>query len=154
MLKEKIQSDLNKMLKERNETAVSTLRMALASVTNKEKEKKYKENSDKLTDEEVLQVLSSEAKKRKEAIIEFEKGGRNDLVVKEKAELEIIKQYLPEQLSDDELKKIVKEAIEKVGAKEIKDMGKIMAEVMPKIKGRADGSQVNNIAKDLLKTVQ
>jgi len=152
MLKEKIQSDLNKMLKERNETAVSTLRMALASVTNKEKEKKYKENSDKLTDEEVLQVLSSEAKKRKEAIIEFEKGGRNDLVVKEKAELEIIKQYLPEQLSDDELKKIVKEAIEKVGAKEIKDMGKIMAEVMPKIKGRADGSQVNNIAKDLLKS--
>ncbi len=153
MLKKEIKNDLIKALKKGDRTECSTLRMLLAGILNKEKEKKYKEKLKEdveLTAEEVIEVVSSEAKKRKEAILEYEKGGRKDLSNKEKAELEILQKYLPEQLSEQELKKIVKEAIEKVEAKEIKDIGKIMAELMPQVKGRADGSQVSRIVKELL----
>jgi len=153
VLKKEIKNDLIKALKKGDRTECSTLRMLLAGILNKEKEKKYKEKLKEdveLTAEEVIEVVSSEAKKRKEAILEYEKGGRKDLSNKEKAELEILQKYLPEQLSEQELKKIVKEAIEKVEAKEIKDIGKIMAELMPQVKGRADGSQVSRIVKELL----
>jgi len=150
MLKENLQKDLNNFLKEKNQTGVNTVRLLLAAILLKEKEKKYKTKEETLTDEEVLEVIFSEAKKRKESIVEFEKGGRNDLVAKEKAELEILQKYLPEQLSDEELRKIVKEAVEKVGAKDMKDIGKIMGQVMSKVKGKADGSRVNIIAKELL----
>ena len=151
MLKENLQKDLNNFLKEKNQTGVNTVRLLLAAILLKEKEKKYKTKEETLTDEEVLEVIFSEAKKRKESILEFEKGGRDDLVAKEKAELEILQKYLPEQLSDEELRKIVKEAVEKVGAKDMKDIGKIMGQVMSKVKGKADGSRVNIIAKELLK---
>jgi len=150
MLKENLQKDLNNFLKEKNQTGVNTVRLLLAAILLKEKEKKYKTKEETLTDEEVLEVIFSEAKKRKESILEFEKGGRDDLVAKEKAELEILQKYLPEQLSDEELRKIVKEAVEKVGAKDMKDIGKIMGQVMSKVKGKADGSRVNIIAKELL----
>ncbi|MEK0366298.1 MAG: GatB/YqeY domain-containing protein, partial [Nitrosopumilus sp.] len=90
-----------------------------------------------LTDEEIVEVISFEAKKGKEAILEFKKGERQDLVGKEKKELEILQKYLPEQLSEEEIKKLVKEAIKKVGAQEIKDTGKVMAEMMPQVKGKA-----------------
>ena len=96
----------------------------------------------------------SEAKKRKEAISEYEKGGREDLLEKEKAELEVLEKYLPEQLSEEEIKKIAKEIIEKVEAKSIKDMGKVMAEMMTRVKGKADGSVVNKIVKELLLKVE
>jgi len=151
MLKENLQKDLNNFLKEKNQTGVNTVRLLLAAILLKEKEKKYKTKEETLIDEEVLEVIFSEAKKRKESILEFEKGGRDDLVAKEKAELEILQKYLPEQLSDEELRKIVKEAVEKVGAKDMKDIGKIMGQVMSKVKGKADGSRVNIIAKELLK---
>jgi len=151
MLKENLQKDLNNFLKEKNQTGVNTVRLLLAAILLKEKEKKYKTKEETLTDEEVLEVIFSEAKKRKESILEFEKGGRDDLVAKEKAELEILQKYLPEQLSDEELRKIVKEAVEKVGAKDMKDIGKIMGQVMSKVKGKADGSRVNIIAKELLR---
>lgn len=101
MLKDTIKDDINNALKEGDEVKCSTLRMLLAAVLNKEKEKKYKiykeglDEKEELTDEEIIDVISSEAKKRKEAITEFEKGDRQDLVKKEKAELEILKKYLP-----------------------------------------------------------
>jgi len=108
------------------------------------------EKESRLTDEETLEAVSYEAKKRKESIAEFEKGGRNDLVEKEKKELAILKTYLPEQLAEEEIKKLVKEAVEKTGAKEPKDMGKVMAELMPKTKGRADGNLVSKVVKESL----
>lgn len=162
-LKQKIQSDLVQVIKKGEEVSRSTLRLTLAAVLSKEKEKRYKiakkepELTEKelaersiLTNEEIIEVISSEVKKRKEAILEFEKGAREDLVKKEKAEIEVLKKYLPEQLSEEKLQKLVKETIEKAGAKEIKDMGKVMAELMPKIKGRAEGNEVSRIVREIL----
>jgi uncharacterized protein YqeY len=162
-LKQKIQEDLKSALREKKELELSVLRMLNAAIINKEKEKRYKivkegpelaepelEKQSQLVEEEVLEVISSEIKKRKEAILLFEKGERQELAEKEKREIGILQNYLPEQLPEEELRKLVKEAIEKTGAKEMKDMGKIMAELMPKVKGKADGSLVSKIVKELL----
>lgn len=163
MLKQQLQQDLDKALKEGQATILATLRILLASIQNKEKEKRYKisnreqnlseaelEVRSALTDEEILELIFSEIKKRKDAIALYEKGGRLELAEKEKAEIEILQKYLPEQIGEEELKRIVQEALERTGAKEIKDIGKIMAEIMPKVKGRASGSQVSKIVKELL----
>lgn len=163
MLKEKIQNDLKQALKEKREKEVLVLRLLLAAIFNREKEKRYKLSKEKpkfseeklekesvLTNEEVLQVVSSEIKKRKEAILEFEKGKRDDLVKKEKAEMEILAKYLPEQLSEEEIKKLAQEIIKKVSAKGPKEIGKVMAELIPKVKGKADGVLVSKIVKELL----
>lgn len=163
LLEEKIKKDLNKALKEKDETARATLSLLLASLLSKEKEKRYKISKEheelsekelaeksKLTDEEIIEVISSEVKKRREAILEFEKGKREDLVKKEKAEISVLEKYLPEQLSEEEIKKLAIEVIEKIGATEIKDMGKVMGQIMPKVKGRADGSLVSKIVRELL----
>lgn len=161
MLKEKILQNLNVAVKEKKDEEVLVLRQILATVLNKEKEKRFKKSKEKpdisgqelekeslLTEEEVLEVVSYEAKKRRESILEFGKGGRNDLVEKEKKELAIIEAYLPKQLSEEEIRKLVDEAVKKTGAKEQKDMGKVMAELMPKTKGKADGSLVSRIVKE------
>lgn len=163
MLKQRIQSDAAAATKKKEEIALSVLRMLLAAMISKEKDKRYKlaktnqsmaeaELLEKsaLTDEEIIETVSSEVKKRKEAVLAFEKGNRPELVEKEKKELAILMKYMPEQISDEELKKMVKEAIDKVGAKEIKDMGKVMAELMPKVKGKADGGEISKIAKELM----
>ena len=133
--------------------AVSVYRQLLAAFLNKEKEKRFKSKEEKealLTDEEAMEVISSEAKKRKEAIVEFEKGSRQDLADKEKEELAILSVYLPEQMPEEELRKLVEEAIEKTGASDMKDMGKVMQELMPQVKGKVDGSLVGQIVKELL----
>ncbi|MBI2450125.1 MAG: GatB/YqeY domain-containing protein [Candidatus Nealsonbacteria bacterium] len=151
--KEKIQQDLIEALKAKKELKTSVLRMLLASILNKEKDKRYKlkENQDTLlTDEEILEVVSLEAKKRKEAAELYEKGGRSELAAKEKSELEILQKYLPEQLSADEIKKLVIQAVAKSGAKEQKDMGKVMVILMPQVKGRANGNLVSQIVKESL----
>jgi len=153
-LKEKIKLNLNSSLREKKTLAVSVLRQLLAAILNKEKEKRFKTKEEKdvqLTDEELIEVISSEVKKRRESILEFEKGKRQDLVEKEKKELEILEKYLPEQLSEEEIRKLTKEAIEKTDVREIKNMGKVMAELMPKVKGRAEGALVSKIVKELLK---
>jgi hypothetical protein len=163
MLKTKIEKDFQEVLKERKAIEISTLRMLKAAIFNKEKEKRYKlsrqnpeltgkelEKESQLIDAEIIEVISSEIKKRKEAILEFEKGKREDLVEKETKEKEILERYLPKQLSEEEIRKLAKEVVEKVGAKDIKDMGKVMAELMRKIKGKADGSLVSKIVKELL----
>ncbi len=163
MLKEEIKGELTKAVKSKDKVACVTLRMLLAVILSKEKEKRYnifkekpelneKELNDKssLTDEEIAGVVSSEFKKRKEAILEYEKGGRNDLADKERAEIKVLEKYMPEQLSKEEIERLAQEAVDKVGAQDIKDMGKVMAELMPKIKGKADGSEVNKIIKELI----
>lgn len=162
-LKERILQDLNIVIKEEKKVETLVLRQLSAAFLNKEKEKRFKLTKEKpdisekdlikesqLTDEEIVEVISFEAKKGKEAILEFEKGERQDLVGKEKKELEILQKYLPEQLSEEEIKKLVKEAIKKVGAQEIKDTGKVMAEMMPQVKGKADGNLVSKVVRELL----
>ena len=163
MLKEKIRQNLNIAIKEKRELEALVLRLINAAIFNKEKEKRYKiskekpefsgeelEKESQLTDEETIDVISSEIKKRRESIELFEKGERMDLVEKETKEKEILEKYLPEQLSEEEIKKLAKEVIEKVGAKELKDMSKVMAELKPQVRGRAEGSLVNKIVKELL----
>jgi len=150
-VEDKIKQELNQAIKEKNEVVRSTLRMLLAVVINKEKEKSYKTSKDvSLTDEEVMDIISSEAKKRRDSISEFEKGDRQDLADKEKKELEVLQKYLPEQLSEDEVKVLVEEAIKETGVSDVKDMGKVMGALMPKVKGKADGNLVSKVVKDLL----
>ena len=142
---------------------VGTLRMLLASIVSKEKEKRYKVSKEKpeateevlekeseLTDEQIIEIISSEIKKRKDAITLYEQGNRPELAEREKKEIEILRKYQPEQLSAEELTKMVAESISKTGAKEMKDMGKIMADLMPKVKGKADNSEISKIVKELL----
>ena len=167
MLKQQIQSDSTEALKSGEQLKLSVLRMLLAAITTKAKEKRFKVSKDpasveasageeslasasQLTDEEIIDVVSSEIKKRKDAIALYEKGGRQELADKEKKEIEILKKYLPEQLSQDEVKKLVEESVAKTGAAEMKDMGKVMKDLGLKIKGRADSTLVSNIVKDLL----
>lgn len=162
-LKEKIKEEIYSALKKREEIKTSTLRMLNDAILKKEKEKRANLGKggevlneeelikkSQLTEEEIIDIISSELKKRKESVSIFEENKRMDLAEREKAEIEILQEYLPEQLSEEEIKNIVKEAIKKVGAEEIKDMGKVMAEIMPKVKGKADGSMVSQIVKDLL----
>lgn len=103
-----------------------------------------------LSDEQALQVLTKAAKQRKESITQFEEGGRNDLAENEKLELGIIEAYLPEMMSEEEVRAIVKEKISAMGASEPQDMGKVMGPIMGKLKGKADGSLVSRIVKEEL----
>jgi hypothetical protein len=163
MLKQKIKADLEHAVKEQKTLDMSVLRILWSVMNNKEIEKRFgltktnpslnAEQLDKesiLTDDEIINTISSEMKKRKESIEMFTKGNRLELADKEKQELEILKGYLPEQISEEEIKKIVQVAIEKLGAKEMKDMGAVIKEVMAQAKNKADGSLVSKIVKDLL----
>jgi len=132
-------------MKAKDGTKVSVLRFLMAAIKNREIELK-----DSLDDEQVLQEIVSSAKKRRESIEAFRDAGREDLAVKEEAELAILEEYLPEQLSAEEVRKVVQEAILSVGASSPADMGKIMKEVMPKVRGKADGKMVNQIVQESL----
>ncbi len=134
-------------MKASDKVATSTLRIVKSSIKNKEIEK-----GGNLTDEECVSVLFTLAKQRKESIEQFAKGGRDDLVKRENAELDVLKKYLPEQMSEEELEKIIKEAIKETGAASAKEIGKVMKAVMPKVKGRADGKVINQKVAQLLST--
>jgi uncharacterized protein YqeY len=144
-----ILDDLNSALKEamksRDEVRVSAIRMMKASLKNKEIEK-----MGNLSDEDVLQVLSTLAKQRRESIEQFSAAGRTELAEKESRELEIITAYLPKQLSPEELDEVIRSAISESGAKSAGDMGKLMKVLMPKVKGAADGKIVNQRVRELL----
>jgi uncharacterized protein YqeY len=159
-LKQQIQNDLKEAMKNKDAFLLGVLRMAVTAIKNKELEKRTKlskteaieklDEMSQLTDEEALAVMLSEAKKRKDAIEEFTKGGRQGLAEKEQKELEALKKYLPEQMGDEEIRKIVVGAIAQTGASDVKEMGKVMAAIMPQVKGKADGSLVNKIVKEEL----
>ncbi len=164
MLKQKIQSDIKESMKAKDSVSVMVLRMTVAAINAKQTEERYKISKDapekteevliaesELSDDEIIGVLASEIKKRKDAIVLYEQGGRPELAELEKNEITILQKYLPEQLSADEIKKLVEEAVASTGAKEMRDMGKVMAELNPKIKGRADGKVVSDMVKELLK---
>lgn len=147
MLIEKINEDLKKALKEKENLTLLVLRGVNSAIHNKEIEKR----GEKLSDEEIIEILMSEVKKRKEAIEEFTKGRRNDLVEKEQKELNILKKYLPEQMSKKEIKEEAQKIIEKLDAVGPEDTGKVMGALMPNLKGRAEGKLVSKIVSDLLK---
>lgn len=147
MLYQKIISELKEAMKSGDSFRTGVLRMLLSALHNKEIEKKGKGLESVLSDNEIADVLFKESKKRKEAGDIYSKAGRSDLFEKEVKELEIIKRYLPEQLGEEEIEKIVKAAIEKVGAKDAKDFGKVMAEAMKELKGRADASSISEMVK-------
>ena len=144
-LKGQIQNDLKNALRARNELEVSTLRMLLAALINKEKERGLE-----IADGEAQDILLTEVKKRREAAEAFAKGGRGEMAEKERQEMVILQQYLPEQLTEEEVRKLVKEAIEQTSAKTPQDMGKVMAVLMPSVKGKADGALVSALVKELL----
>jgi uncharacterized protein YqeY len=144
-LLELIDSDLKTAMKSSDKVAVSTLRIVKSVIKNREIEK-----GAGLSDEEIVSTLTTLSKQRRESIEQFEKGGRADLVSAEKAELAVLRKYLPEQLPEEKLDELIREAIKETAASGRNDIGKVMKEVMPKIQGRADGKKVNQMVARLL----
>nr|WP_279381656.1 GatB/YqeY domain-containing protein [Enterococcus sp. DIV2402] len=137
--------DMKTAMKAKEKETLQVIRMLKASLQNEQ----IKVGRD-LTEDEELTVLSREMKQRRDSLTEFEKAGREDLTEKVKGEITIVEQYLPAQLTDEEIRQIVVDAIEKTGATSPKEFGKVMGLVMPQVKGKADGNQVNAVVKELL----
>ena len=160
-LKEKINQEFKEALKAKEELRVSVLRMLSSAIKNKELEKRAKigkvgivgeelEKQCQLTDDEVLSVISTEAKRRKDSIKQFQDGGRPEMAKQEETELKILSAYLPEQMGEEEIRKIIQESIKETGVTGVADLGKVMKILMLKVKGKADGSLVNQIVKEEL----
>ncbi len=144
-IKETLTQDLKLALKEKDTIKKNTVQGIRAAILQFEKD-----NLTELSDDGILDVIAKELKKRKDVLPEYEKSGRQDLITQLNREIEIVMGYLPSQLSEDELDEIVRQAVETTGASSMKDMGALMAEVMPKVRGRADGKMVNALAKKYL----
>lgn len=144
-LKETLMDDLKSAMKEKNVPKKNAVQMARASILQFEKD-----NKTTLDDEGVVEIIAKEVKKRKDVLPDYIKSGRDDLINEINIEIETLMKYLPEQLSDEEIEDIVKSTISEVSASSMKDMGKVMAALMPKVKGRADGKKVNEAVKKFL----
>ena len=145
MLKEKLMEDLKSAMKEKDEIKKNTVQMVRAGILQIEKDKGIE-----VEDNQIIDIIAKEVKKRKDAAIDFEKGAREDLVEKNNKEIEILSAYLPKQLSKEEIEAIVKEIIAEVNATTIKDMGKVMKSAKEKIGAAADGKTINEVVKSLL----
>lgn len=145
-LKEQLQQDLIAGMKAKNETVVSAIRLLKTAIM------KFETTGDKkvATDDDIIQIVGKEIKQRKDSIEQFEKGNRPELAEKEKAELAALEKYLPAQLSEEEVRAIVKDVISTTGATSKADLGKVMGALMPKVKGKADGGMVNKIVQESL----
>ncbi|NLM44536.1 MAG: GatB/YqeY domain-containing protein [Clostridiales bacterium] len=141
-LKQVLLDDLKAAMKEKDNIKKNVITMVRAGILQIEKDKKIE-----LDDEGVLEVIAKAVKQRKDSIPDYERGDRPDLVENLKKEIEILMTYLPQQLSEDELDSIVAQTIYEVGAQSVKDMGRVMKALMPKVKGRADGRLVNELVK-------
>ncbi|MBP2033038.1 uncharacterized protein YqeY [Clostridium algifaecis] len=144
-LKKRLQEDWKQALKSKDKFKASTISMARAAVLLVEKT-----DGKQLDDEQIIEILAKEVKQRREAVLDFKKGNRQDLVDNTENEIKILLSYLPQQLSEEEISEIVHQAVNEIGANSIKDMGKVMAAIMPKTKGRADGKLVSQIVKQYL----
>ncbi len=145
MLLEKLQDEMKKALKSGEKERLSVIRMLISEIKKVQIDQKKE-----LTDEEIIQILQRYAKQRKEAIQQYKKANREDLVEKEERELKIVQEFLPEPLSNEEIEKIVEEVIKETGASSMKDMGKVMKIIMERLKGRAEGSVVSQIVRSKL----
>lgn len=144
-LKDKLGDDLKVAMRQKDTVRKNVVQLIRAGIKQIEVDKRVT-----LDDEGVLDVIAKQLKQRRDSLPDYEKSGRDDLVTQLKREIEILMEYLPAQLTHEELEAIVKEAVDSTGAQSVKDMGKVMAYVMPKTKGRADGKEINAIARTLL----
>jgi uncharacterized protein YqeY len=144
-LAERIQDDLKRSLKAKDGTRVSVLRFLLAALKNREIEKK-----EPLTEDEILSEVASSAKRRRESIEAFMAGSRQDLVEKEEAELAILAEYLPEQMSAGQVRILAQEVIDSLNARSSAEIGAVMKVLMPRVRGKADGKVVNQIVREIL----
>lgn len=141
----RLNDDMKQAMKNKEKNKLTVIRMVKAALQNEEIKLQ-----NPLTEEEELTVLTREVKQYKDSLLEFEKAGREDLVDKLKSEIQILETYLPEQLTEEELLAVIQQSISEVGAASKADMGKVMSNVLPKVKGKADGSQVNRLVSQLL----
>ncbi|MBT3185455.1 MAG: GatB/YqeY domain-containing protein [Nitrospina sp.] len=144
-LKDKLLSDMKEALKSKDSLRLNTIRSVVAAIKNQEIDLRKE-----LQEDEVLSLVTREVKKRKEAFVLFEQGGRMDLVEKEKQEYAILQTYLPEQVSEEDLRKRIQEVIAETGAEGMKDFGKIMKTLVPEFKGKADNSLIKDLAGEYL----
>ncbi len=144
-IKEQLTADMKEAMKNKEKERLAVIRMVRGAIRQQEID-----GQKELGEEDVIAVISKEVKMRRDSIEEFQKGGREDLVEKTQAEIDVLLPYLPAQLSEDEVRELVKAAVEQTGAATPKDMGKVMGVLMPKVKGRADGKMVNTIVKSFL----
>lgn len=142
-LKEKLMDDLKTAMRDKDKLSKDAITMIRADVKRKEVDERIE-----VTDEQILDIISKQLKEKKASIEDFKKGNRQDLVDKTNDEIQVLLRYLPEQLSEDDLRKIVVEAIKKENISSQKEIGKLMKAVMPLVKGKADGKEVNRIALD------
>ncbi len=150
-LKERIGRDLRQALKAGERERASVLRMLLARIHDAEiAARSHRGRDDQLGDEETVQVLAGYAKQRRESIAAYRQAGREDLATKEQAELAVVESYLPAALDEGELRRLVREAIAEAGATSVRDLGRVMKLLMPKVRGRADGSLVQRLVRDAL----
>lgn len=143
----KLQNEMKEALKNKNKEKLSTIRMLISEIKKVQIDLKKE-----LDDNEVLSIIQRYAKQRREAIEQYKKAGRNDLVEKEEKELNIVLEFLPKQLTEKEIEEIVDSTIKELNATSMRDMGKVMKTVMEKVKGRAEGSIVSRIVKSRLST--
>ncbi|MDZ7659417.1 GatB/YqeY domain-containing protein [Fodinibius sp.] len=148
-IKDQIMADLKQAMKNKEKDKLRVLRSLKSKLLEREISER-KEGEASLSDEQAIEVLMKAAKQRNESIEQFEKGDRNDLADSEKAELEVIESYLPEMLSEDEVRDIAREKIEELGAEDMSDMGQVMGVLMQELKGKAEGSIVSKVVKDEL----
>ena len=145
MLKEKLLEDLKQAMKEKNTNKKNAVQMVRTAILQIEKDKGIE-----VSDEQIIDIVAKEVKKRKDSIVDFEKAQRQDLVNQTNEEILVLENYLPKQLTDDELETKIKEIIEKVEAKDIKDLGKVMKEAKVEIGASADGKRINDTVRKLL----
>lgn len=145
MLKEKLLEDMKVSMREKNVVRKNVIQMVRAAVLQVEKDKHVE-----LDDNQIIDVIAKESKKRKDSLTDYEKSGREDLISQVKEEIEILAEYLPKQLTKEELEKIIDEVIKEVGATTIKDMGSVMKAVKEKVGASADGKTINEIVKEKL----
>ncbi|RXT14829.1 GatB/YqeY domain-containing protein [Ammoniphilus sp. CFH 90114] len=145
-LLDKLNDELKQAMKDKDKLKLSVIRMVKSSIKNEEINQQGKE----LTEDQVLTLVNRELKQRRDSLQEFENAGREDLAEQTRAEIEVLLTYLPTQLTEEEIRQIVQESVEQVGATSKKDLGKVMGAIMPKVKGKADGNLVNKIVQELL----
>lgn len=144
-LKVEIQGAMKEAMRRGDRVTLSTVRLLLSALHNEEIKGRRE-----LTQEETLKTITTLCKQRQESIEYFRKGGRADLVAQEEAEMEVLRRFLPQALSEEEARALIRSAAEEVGAQGLKDLGKVMKQVMPKVTGRIDGKRVNELAKEML----
>ena len=144
-IKDKLMADLKDAMKSHNKLRKDVITLIRSAIKQREVDERIE-----LTDEDMLTIISKQLKEKKSSIEDFKKGNREDLVKQTEDEMKILLEYLPKQLSQEDLKEIVKDAIDKENISSMKDIGKLMKAVMPQVKGKADGNAVNKIARELL----